>query len=343
MTAGTRNAGRRDGRPSAARYGCDRRRFVTAFASALAAATLDVRAQQPGRLHRIGWLDLSSSAENLGVFVQAMSTRGWVEGKAFKLEYRGAEGRLDRLAQVAEELARRPVDLIVAPGTAEALAAKKATASIPVVMAGVDDPVGRGLVARLAHPGGNVTGLASARRELGGKLMSLLREQFPRAGIVGVLWDGGDPDHAQVVEHLRGAARALGMNAIGVEVRRHTEVETAITTLKKQGAQVLIVPASSILAPTWIADLARKNGLPLASTAPGFAYEGGLMAYADDWHAVFDRVATFVDRVLKGAKPGELPVELPTKFKLIVNAQTARALGIAIAPAILVRADYVID
>jgi putative ABC transport system substrate-binding protein len=244
---------------------------------------------------------------------------------------------------VAGELVRLPVAIIVAPGTPEALAAKKATGSIPIVMTGVNDPVERGLVASLARPGGNITGLANAGTELNGKLLSLLRELIPRASSVAVIWDSTDPEHTVILGYLQRSARALGMSVNAVQVRAYNDVEPAFAAIRKQGAPMLIVPSSSMLIPRWIADLALKYQLPLASTSPGFAYEGGLMAYTDDWNAVFDRVAIFVDKILKGAKPADLPVELPAKFRLIVNAKTARALGVTIPASILVRADSVIE
>jgi putative ABC transport system substrate-binding protein len=321
----------------------DRRAFVSAMAAGALGAPDRVLAQPAAKPHRIGWLDASSSGDNLGIFVQAIKSRGWVDGKTFKMEYRGADGQPDRLAVVAAELARLPVDVMVAPGTAEAIAAKKATTSIPIVVSGVDDPVGRGLVASLARPGGNVTGLATARDELSSKLLSLMRDALPRAGSVGVLADATDADHASVVNQLQAAARTLGLSLHLAQVPRHTDVEAAIATLKKQGSQMLVVPISSMLIPRWIADLSLKYGLPLASTAPGYVYEGGLMSYAADWHAVFDQVAGFVDRILKGDKPADLPVELPRQFRLIVNARTARTLGITLPPSIMLRADNVIE
>jgi len=309
---------------------------------ALGVAPRIVGAQQPGKTYRVGWLDYSSSAENLGIFVQAMGERGWLEGKTFKVEYRGGEGKTEQLSKMAAELVRLPVDVIVAPGTREAIAAKKATGSIPIVMMGVDDPVESGLVASLARPGGNVTGLASARRELSGKLLSLLREFFPRASSVAVLWDSTNPEIQVTLGYLQIAARKLGVSLNSVPVQRYTEVEPAFASIKKQGNQMLIVLSSSMLVPGWIADLALKYQLPLASTFAGYAYEGGLMAYTDDWSAVFHRVAAFVDRILKGAKPADLPVELPAKFKLIVNAKTAQALGLAIPPSIMIQVDHII-
>jgi ABC transporter substrate binding protein len=188
-------------------------------------------AQQTGKVYRIGWLDYSSSGENLGIFVQAMGVRGWVDGKTFRIEYRGAEGRVEQLSTIATELVRLPVDLILAPGTPEALAVKKATNSIPIVMTGVDDPEERGLVESLARPGGNITGVANVRRELTEKLLSLLREVFPRALSVAVLWDTTYPDHRAVLGHLQSAARRLGVSLHSVPVQQHTEVEPALATI----------------------------------------------------------------------------------------------------------------
>ena len=320
----------------------NRRDFV---ATALGVACLpDVaRAQAGSRIRRVGWLDLSSSAENLGTFVQAMGARGWIEGKTFRVDYRGGEGKLERLAAVAAELVRLPADVIVAPGTPEAVAGKKATSAIPIVMTNVDDPVGRGIVGSLARPGGNVTGLASARGELGAKLLSLLRDLSPRATSVAVLVDANDPDHRVMLTQLQAAARNLGFAVHAQQVQRHTEVEPAFAAIKKQGSQLLVVPMSNMLIPRWTADLALKHGLALASTAPAYVYEGGLITYTDDWQALFDRAAMFVDRILKGARPADLPVELPTKFKLIVNTKTARAIGITLPPAIMLQADHVVE
>ena len=318
-----------------------RRDFV---AAGVCIAALPVTARpQVAKLQRIGWLDYSSAAENLGIFVQALAALGWIEGRTFRMEYRGGEGKPERLAAVAAELARMPVDVIVAPGNAEALAARTVTDSIPVVMTDVDDPVERGLVVTLARPGRNFTGLANAGRELNEKLLSLLREMVPRASKVAVLSDATEAGHRVVLRELQLAATKLGVVLNPVAVRRYEEVEPMIAATRKEGSQVLIVLPSSMLIPRWIADLALKNGLPLASTAAGYAYEGGLLAYADDWNAVFARAATFVDRILKGAKPADLPVELPTKFRLIVNAKTAQTLGLAIPPSISIRADSIIE
>ncbi len=300
-------------------------------------------AQASGRVQHVGWLDFSSAGENLGIFVQAMAALGWVDGRTFRVDYRGGEGKADRLATVATELVRLPVDLLVAPGIPETVAAKQATGSTPVVMAGVDDPVERKFVATLARPGGNITGVASARGELSGKLLSLLREIAPRMGNVALLADANDPGHRFALDHYQAAARVLGLTLAPIPVVRHTDVEPGLVAYRKQGGRMLVVVASSMLIPRSVADLALKHELALASTTPSYAYEGGLMAYAEDWAGVFERAATFVDRILKGARPADLPVELPTKVKLIVNAGTARSLGVALPSSILVRADHVIE
>lgn len=298
---------------------------------------------QSDRNPRIGWLDLNSTAENIGIFEQAMARRGWTKGTTFGLDYRGGEGKLERLASVSVELVRLPVDVIVAPGTSEALAARNATKTVPIVMARVDDPVARGLVSSFARPGRNVTGVASARQELNGKLLSLVHELAPSAPRVAVLWDSTDSGHQSMLNDLRAAARKINVSLNAVDVQQYTDVEPAFAAMKRQGIKVLAVPSSTMLVPRWIADLALTHGLALASTSPGYVYEGGLIAYTDDWNAVFERVATFVDRILKGAKPADLPVEIPAKFRLIVNLKTARALKVTVPQSIIARADAVVQ
>jgi putative ABC transport system substrate-binding protein len=320
-----------------------RRAFIGIVGAGLLVPRTVVRARRAEKVYRIGWLDFSSSAENLGIFVQAMDALGWKEGKTFRIEYRGGEGRLDRLTAVAAELARLAVDVILAPGASETLAARTATASVPIVMVGVDDPVGRGLVAAFPRPNGNVTGVAGWRKELSGKLLSLLREFVPDDSSLSVLWDTTDPDHRPILDHLQAAAQRLGLSLLSVPIEQASEVEAAFASIRDQQHRMLIVPFSVTLVPTWIADLALRHRLLLASTTPAYAYEGGLMAYTEDWNATFNRAATFVDRILRGANPALLPIELPSQFKLIVNAVTAQRLDLAVPPAIMVQADYIID
>jgi putative ABC transport system substrate-binding protein len=319
----------------------NRRDFL---ACALAAAVPGVATAQVERTRRrIGWLDFSSSGANLGSFEKSMAARGWIKGETFGIDYRGAEGSVERLAVVTNELIRIPADVIVAPGIAEALAAKNTTRSLPVVMAGVDDPVARGLVASLARPGRNITGVALARRERSGKLLSLVRELGPGPSRVAVLIDSADADHRAILGDLRVAARVVGVTLNAVEVEQYTDIEPAFATIKRQGSRFLVVPTSSMFVPRWIADLALTNKLAVVSMSASYAYEGGFIACSDDWNAVFERVATFVDRILRGAKPQALPVELATKFRVIVNAKTARALKLNVPSSLLAQADAILE
>ena len=304
---------------------------------------LPSRAQRPSRLQRVGWLDFSSAGENLGVFKQALKARGWVEGKTSQIEYRGAEGVPALLATAAAELVRLPADVIVVPGSQEAIAARQASKTTPIVMAGLDDPVGVGLVESLARPRSNVTGLATDRGELVAKVLSLMREQSPRSTTAGVLWDNTDSGLARVIEQLRAASASLNLTLRIIGVKHHTEVEAAVTSLRTQGAQFMVVPGSRMLVARWLADLSQQHKLPMASDWPAYAYEGGLMSYSADWFSVFSQVAGFVDRILRGDKPADLPVELPTKYRLVINAKTAQAMGIGIARSLALRADYVVE
>jgi putative ABC transport system substrate-binding protein len=271
--------------------------IVAALATVCAPAT--AWAQASGRIRRIGWLDLSSSAENLGTFVQALSARGWIEGKTFRVDYRGGEGKPERLAAVAAELVRLPTDVIVAPAP-QGAGGKKATNAVPIVMTGVDDPAGRG--GRHARGRGEASPASPApARGTGRETPVLLRDLSPARRASRSSWTPtvGSP---RDLTPARSAARSLGFSVNAQQVQRHTEVEPAFAAIKKQGNQLLVVPMSNMLIPRWIADLALKHGLALASTAPAYVYEGGLMTYTDDWQALFDRAAIFVDRILKGAR-----------------------------------------
>jgi putative ABC transport system substrate-binding protein len=306
-------------------------------------AAPSVAIAQPDRIRRIGWLDFGSTTGNLGLFEQAMAARGWIKDQTFSIDYRGGEAKVERLTAVASELVRLPIDVIVAPGAAEALAAKNATRTLPIVIAGVDDPIARGLVANLARPGRNITGVALARRERSARLLSLVHELLPRPSRVSVLLDSADPEHLAILGDLRTAARTTRMTIDAVEVEQYTDVEPAFATIKRHGSSILVVPTSTMFVPRWIADLALANRLALATMSASYASEGGLIACNYDWTAVFARVATFVDRILKGARPEALPVELATNFRVIVNAKTARALKLNVPPALLAQANSVIE
>ncbi|MCC6197860.1 MAG: ABC transporter substrate-binding protein, partial [Burkholderiales bacterium] len=219
--------------------------------------------------------------------------------------------------------------------------ARRTTTTIPIVMSGVDDPVGRGLIASLARPGGNVTGLASTAREMNEKLLSLVRDLLPQASSVAVLYDTNDVDGSSILKKIQSAAKSAGLGVLPAAAQRPADVEPAIAAARKQGVQVLLVLPSSMLIPNWVADLALRNRLPMVSTAAGYAFDGGLLAYTDDRNAVFDRVAFFVDRILKGAKPADMPVELPAKFRLILNDRTAQSLGLPIPKSIELVAERI--
>jgi putative ABC transport system substrate-binding protein len=319
-----------------------RRAFLGAALGSLIAPTAALA--QPERVRRrIGWLDSGSSGANLPAFEQAMLARGWIKGETFGIDYRGGDGSVERLAAATAELVRLPADVIVAPGSAEALAAKNATRTLPIVIAGVDDPVARGLVASLSRPGRNLTGVALARRERGNKLLSLIRELAPGPLRVAVLSDSEDADHRAILRDLRAAARTTRVTLESVAVEQYTDVEPAVAAIRRRGNRVLVVPPSRMFVPRWLADLALTNRLALASMSLGYAYEGGLLACDEDWTALFARVAGFVDRILRGARPETMPVEPATKFKVIVNARTARALKLALPPALISHADAVIE
>jgi putative ABC transport system substrate-binding protein len=320
----------------------NRREFIGAALGSICVPAATIA--QVGRARRrIGWLDFGSSLANLGLFEQSMAGRGWIKGETFGVDYRSSEGSVERLATATAELIRLPVDVIVAPGVAEALAAKNATRTVPVVIAGIDDPVARGLVVSLARPGRNVTGVARAHRELVGRLLSFVREVVPGTSRMAVLVDSADPDHRGILGDLHATARSTHASLNAVEVEQYMDVEPAVARIKRQGSKVLVVPPSSMFVPRWIADLALTNGLALASTSPAYAYEGGLLACADDWAIVYDRAAAVVDRILRGAKPADIAIESPTKFRLIVNARTARTLKITLPQPLLSRADAVIE
>ena len=324
-----------------AKHSVTRREFVGTMFALLCAAR-DALAQA-GPVRRIGWIDLNPSADSLGYFKRSMAAKGWVEGSNLAVESRGGDGRAARLAAMTAELVRLPVDVLVCVGTLEALAARDSTRSVPIVLAGVDDPVGQKLVASLARPGRNITGVASGQRQLRAKLISVIRELGPAASRTTLLWDSAEPEHRAAVIDFRSAAKAAHLTLNAVEVQGYMDVEPAIVASKRPGNKVLLVLPSRMFVPRWIVDLALSNGLALASTSSGYIDEGGLVACTDDWNAMFDRVATYVDRILKGAKPADLPVEFPAKFRLIVNKKTARALKLTLPPSLLGQADAVIE
>ena len=300
-------------------------------------------AQQTVKVARIGFLRVSSPPDPFTEpFRQGLHELGYVEGRNISIEYRWAEGRPERLPALAAELVRLKVDVIVAAGPAVE-AASQATTTIPIVMPVVGDPVRRGLVASLARPGGNITGLTNLSAELPGKWMELLKEILPGVSRVAVLSDSHyTADQLSVSE---AAARSLGVRLQVLNVSRPEELETAFAQAKKNRAEALVV-LSSALFYVHRADLvafAAKQRLPTIYHQKDFVVgSGGLMSYGPDFHDLFRRAAGYVDKILKGAKPGDLPIEQPTKFELVVNLRTAKALGLTIPESMLLRADEVI-
>jgi ABC-type uncharacterized transport system substrate-binding protein len=305
------------------------------------------RAQQAVKVPAIGFLGTSTpSTMNLWVaaFVQRLHELGWVEGRNLAIEYRWAEGRGERFAEIAAEFVRLKVDVIVTYATPPVVAAKQATAVIPIVSAIMGDPVATGIVASLARPGGNVTGLSVLTPDLAGKRLELLREVVPGLRQLAFLANVNSPITALEMGEAQAAARALGLDVITLEVRRPEDIVPVFTTLKGR-AQALYVSGDPLI----LTNRVRINTLALVARLPALYNErayveaGGLMSYGFSWPDMFRRTAEFVDKILRGAKPANIPVEQPTKFDLVINLTTAKALGIEVPPTLLARADEVIE
>jgi ABC-type uncharacterized transport system substrate-binding protein len=329
----------------------DRRRFlVTSLAGALA-APLAVGAQKAGPMPRVGWLSLFSGSDPaarraVDLFRQALRELGYVEGQSVAIEYRWAEGKSERLLDLAAELARMKVDVIVTNGgVPPAQAAERATKAIPIVFSGTVDPVAAGLVASLARPGGNITGPSFISDQLIGKGLELLREVVPTVTRVAALWNPSNPGNIHQLRGAEAAAAASGVRLLSVEARGRAEIDRAFVAMAREGAGALLVLMDGIFYDQRerIAALAAKNRLPAVYGFSVFAEAGGLMSYAASRSDSYRQTAVYVDKILKGAKPSELPVELPTKFELVINVKTAKALGLTIPPSLLARADQVIE
>lgn len=325
---------------------------TTAILAVLAFAVISVpltsEAQTPDMV-RIGFLDGGSptpeSARLLDAFRQGLGQFGYRDGRNLAIEYRWAEGRYELLPGLATELVQRRVRVIVVGIAQAARAAKEATTSIPVVMVAVDDPVGFGLVQSLARPGGNVTGLSTLSPELAAKQLELLTEAAPKISRVAVLWNAANPVEVRLWRARQAAARVLGLTLVPVEVRSPDGFPTAFSVMAKERPSALHVHGDPLMLShrRQIVEYAEKNRLPMISNVTEFAEEGGLMSYGAPLPDLFRRAATYVDKILKGAKPADLPIEQPTKFELVVNLRTARALGLAIPPSLLLRADQIIE
>ena len=328
----------------------NRRETIMALA-ALGAALRTAAAQQPARIARIGYAagDLGRGPLHLlEAFRQGLRDLGYVEGRNVVIEYRDAAGKLERLPALVAELVALKVDVIFAPGTQHVQAAKQATATIPVVFADVDDPVARGFVANLARPGGNITGLANLNTELIGKWLELLKQAVARVNRVAFLWQPASiPERARegIAKQAEIAARTLGVRLQFVEVRGPEDFDKAFSDMTRARVDALIAWGGSmmILERRRIAELVAKSRLPATYPMSEFVDVGGLMCYAPNVADNFRRAAGYVDKILKGAKPADLPVEQSAKFELVINLKTANALGLTVPPSLLQRADRVIE
>ena len=313
---------------------------------ALGAAPFTSTAQQPGKVWRIGYLDMISGPDQqVKAFSEQLRALGYVEGSNLSIEYRWGDGKEERLPELAAELVRLKVDVIVTRATIAAAAAKRATSTIPIVMAGSADPVGAGLIASLARPGGNVTGLTLNSTEIVGKRLQLLRELVPKSTRIATLVWEKSLTKQLFLEEVRAAARQMGVTLILQEANTPEAIISAFGVMQRERAQALIVPTAPFIDNNrkQILELAGKHRLPTMFESRAFVDEGGLMSYGPNRIEMQRRAAYYVDRILKGAKPPDLPVEQPTKFAMYINLKTAKALGINVPQALLMRADEVIQ
>jgi putative ABC transport system substrate-binding protein len=318
-----------------------------ALSTLLFALSFPADAQQPKKIPRIGNLIGVSSSTNparIEAFRQGLSELGYVEGKNIVIEWRYAEGKLDRLPALASELVRLKVDVIVTSGPPATRAVKQATSTIPIVMAFDDDPVGSGFAASLARPGGNITGLSTQASEISGKQLELLKEIVPKLSRVGVLGDVTRPGIPQSLREINLVADAAGIQIQYLEVRGLKDIETAFRAASKERADAVLVLGSAVLNSQrkQVIGLAVKSRLPATYRNPEFVDDGGLMSYATSFTDLYRRAATYVDKILKGAKPADLPIEQPKKFEFVINLKAAKQIGITIPPNVLARADRVI-
>jgi ABC-type uncharacterized transport system substrate-binding protein len=322
-------------------------KFTFMLGVLLLALSLPARAQQPAKLPRIGYLDvasISSEAARNQAFRQGLGELGYVEGKNIVIEWRSAEEKPDRLPALAAELVRLKVDVIVTSGSSVTRAAKAATHTIPIVMAQDNDPVGNGFVASLARPGRNITGLATLAPEISGKRLELLKEIVPKISRVAVLGTSSAPSNTQNLKETELASGAFGMKLQYLDVLSPKDIETAFQAAGKERADAVLALGGFVLASqrAQIAVLAVKSRLPVISWRSDFVEAGGLMSYGVSLLDLDRRAATYVDKILKGAKPADLPVAQPTKFELVINLKAAKQIGLTIPPNVLARADKVI-
>jgi putative tryptophan/tyrosine transport system substrate-binding protein len=322
-----------------------RRDFITSMGGAAVAWPLAARAQQPGKLPIIGFLgsDQSGWTTWTAAFVKRLQQLGWIEDRTVTIEYRWAQGNPDRAAEVALEFVRMKVDVIVSYGTAIP-AIKQATSTIPVVFGTAIDPVGGGLVASLAHPGGNVTGLSTQQTDAAGKRLELLRGVIPRLHRLVVMADVANPQAELEMGQVLTAARSLGLEVVPLEIRQAQDIASGFAALKGPADALYIVQDTLTVANrTQVITFALSARLPAIVSGSDFVKAGALLSFGPNYPSMFQRAAEYVDKILRGTKPGDLPVEQPTKFDLVVNLSTARALGLTIPDTFLSLADELIE
>ncbi len=327
------------------RYVAWRTALLTVMLVVLTALVLPLvaAAQRPTKVPRIGYLAAGSPPLDKA-FLQGLSDLGYIEGQNIAIESRFSDGKHERLPGLTAELIGLKVDVIVTVGTPAAGAAKQGTSMIPIIMAIVADPVGEGLIANLARPGGNVTGLANLDTELSGKRLEILKEVVPGLSRVAVLWNPANPAHKPALRQSEVAAKALGVRLQLVDVRDPSGFKNAFSVMTREHAGALMLLADSMFGVyrARIVDFAAKSRLPSIFWQRSSVEDGGLMSYGASYHDLYRRAATYVDKILKGAKPADLPVEQPMKFMLVINLKTALALGLTIPPTVLFQADEVI-
>ena len=323
----------------------ERRTFLAMVSGGLLVAPRAAEAQPPPRIGFLSANSRAAMAARTDAFRQGLGELGYAEGRNILIEYQYAAGRLDQLPALATDLVRLKVAVIVTEGTTATRFAKEATSTIPIVMAQDPDPVGTGFVASLARPGGNITGLSNFRPELGGKRLELLKETVPKLARVAVLGTSTTPGTPQSLRETERASSAVGVQLQYLDVLGPKDIETVFRAASKGGADAVLVLGSPFLLSnrTQTTDLAVKSRLPTIYYTAEFVEDGGLMSYGVNSADLFRRAAGYVDRILKGAKPGDLPIEQPTKFELVINLKTARALGLTIPQPLQLRADRVIE
>jgi putative tryptophan/tyrosine transport system substrate-binding protein len=326
----------------------DRRTFIAGVAGGFLAEPFAAEAQHPTEMRRIGFLSAGSGSAAPGrrpAFIEALANLGWIEGKSIVVEWRYADNRLEHLAELAAELVSLKPDVIVAAGTLAPLALKRATGTIPIVMLGAGAPVESGLITSLARPNGNITGQSLDTPEVAGKRLQLLKEILPAVSRVAVVWDAANPHPTVAFKETKEAALTLGIEILSFEVRGPADVAGALELVARQRPDALITIEDPLTVSEsgYIVKFAARNHLPAMYGLREFVDAGGLIAYGANLADLARRAASYVDKILRGAKPGDLPIEQPTKFELIINLKSAKALGLTIPQSLLLRADEVIE